>query len=1229
VYEFRLDSKDTTKIPMIWVTQGDTESNVFLITLTDSGKKLDLTGQTITFTFRKSDGNIVNGNATLVEANVVRYVCGTNEIAAPGPVSVTVEVYDALSRLTFTRFKFYVRPQLDDGTGVPSTTEYPILVTLMEENQAIQDVEALRVTAENTRETNTNAAILGANTAKDSANSAATAANNAAQSASTAATAATSAANSATTAASSATTAAQAANEAKTSADTATSAANTAAIAASNAATTANNATDAANTATQSALDAVDAADTATAAANSATTAANNAATTANNTNTSIQTAETSRVTAESSRASTFAQMITDQHIILKSPVATFAAIATTYPTPSVGWTTRVTADSKVYRYDGTSWVWIDTLTVTSYDAILAEVTAPKYLTDQKIETSIGSLPANTVKSQFSDVQVKGNSVTVLYGAVAERTILAGASDYPTIKTALNLPAGNYLIFYEIVQSGSNNLNSPFLQYDDATQYYENSGTNFNTGIGRKVWKATTTKVVTSLRWGAVAINSDIKIRNFMIILADAATFAKTSAELLAQYSFLFTGTKSTFSAGGRLKSVGKNLLNVNDSLKRTYIDTATNSLKIETTDGWETTVPFKITPIQSYTYSGFDAGVGSSRMLFLDSNKNTISSLYFGTGALTKYVPVIPSNASFVQVSYRLDKKNTVQFELGTAATPYEPYTESSAYIPAKEGGYRSLPNGTKDEVNAVIGEQTKRVGSKVLQASDITAINIVSYTNGDTITIAKPSDSLSPTAKSNDIKHFTIGEYTNIAFADNVSNINTAFEGSVSYGLFVQKGTYADLAAAQAALVGKTLTYQLTVPVVTKVAEPQSLMAQPNGTVYVEPKTTDYGWYQAGFAIAGTTPIKAITQVIKLDLNTGDETPIALSSVVLTSRTITSTALADNDFVWVEYEYDSTETTIPTTTYSVAINMKAQVEDNSKAVVDLRNEVNDLDFRMEHNIPAEAVNAQTLGGLELIYSGVELYISRSGIDTNDGSEGSPIKSIQHAFDLINNKRLANGAINIYVEAGDYSVDLEPGNVSKDTHTLEGVEGQVIIFGAGDTTILGPIFVYNCEDIYFSDFKVVAISSYGSTLLSMYNVIDTYTQYITYDANGKTNVTAVSAYNTYFETGNVCKIYNCLTAFSVGRCGNISIGDCQGNVDNLANLFDGGVCTLTNGANVTITYTNLIKNLTYFGFMVVDGVVIHPIPQYTDQGTDPDYTGVQYKLVVVNGQLMLEVVKV
>ena len=84
--------------------------------------------------------------------------------------------------------------------------------------------------------------------------------------------------------------------------------------------------------------------------------------------------AEDAREDAEAERVIDFNTMIANGYIVPQEPVSTFDNLATTYPNPIIGWTSKTLNDSKLYRWDGTKWKWIDTVTASVFDALLSQL---------------------------------------------------------------------------------------------------------------------------------------------------------------------------------------------------------------------------------------------------------------------------------------------------------------------------------------------------------------------------------------------------------------------------------------------------------------------------------------------------------------------------------------------------------------------------------------------------------------------------------------------------------------------------------------------------------------------------------------------------------------------------------------------------------------------------------------------------------------------------------------
>ena len=140
-YDITLDINNTQTINYsnIQLTQGDTDAYRFSISLKTDGTALDLAGRTVTITFLKADGESVVGNCIISNATDGEcfYILGTTEVQAAGRLLATVEVYESTARITTNRFAVNVVEQLNDGTSIESTTEYPILTSLIADAQDV------------------------------------------------------------------------------------------------------------------------------------------------------------------------------------------------------------------------------------------------------------------------------------------------------------------------------------------------------------------------------------------------------------------------------------------------------------------------------------------------------------------------------------------------------------------------------------------------------------------------------------------------------------------------------------------------------------------------------------------------------------------------------------------------------------------------------------------------------------------------------------------------------------------------------------------------------------------------------------------------------------------------------------------------------------------------------------------------------------------------------------
>jgi len=121
----------------IRVVSNDVYVNTLTIEVYNAGVEIDYSGLSSgTITFVKDDNNIVQGDLTINASNIT-YTMGTNEIAIPGSVRASIQLYGASGeRLTPARFRFYVDADLSSTGATPSTTDLIAIATLNSEFNA-------------------------------------------------------------------------------------------------------------------------------------------------------------------------------------------------------------------------------------------------------------------------------------------------------------------------------------------------------------------------------------------------------------------------------------------------------------------------------------------------------------------------------------------------------------------------------------------------------------------------------------------------------------------------------------------------------------------------------------------------------------------------------------------------------------------------------------------------------------------------------------------------------------------------------------------------------------------------------------------------------------------------------------------------------------------------------------------------------------------------------------
>ena len=122
--------------------------------------------------------------------------------------------------------------------------------------------------------------------------------------------------------------------------------------------------------------------------------------------------------------------------------------------------------------------------------------------------------------------------------------------------------------------------------------------------------------------------------------------------------------------------------------------------------------IPITLVAGQQYTFSV--NGLTAARVSLWSDASNTNLTGYLGNGGTSTFTaPVL----STVLLGYESAGQNAnypnqqIQLELGSTATAYEPYSGDTSTIPLGAVELCSLPDGTKDEYDAVTGIVTKRI--------------------------------------------------------------------------------------------------------------------------------------------------------------------------------------------------------------------------------------------------------------------------------------------------------------------------------------------------------------------------------------------------------------------------------------------------------------------------------------------------------------------------------------
>jgi hypothetical protein len=202
-----------------------------------------------------------------------------------------------------------------------------------------------------------------------------------------------------------------------------------------------------------------------------------------------------------------------------------------------------------------------------------------------------------------------------------------------------------------------------------------------------------------------------------------------------------------------------------------------------------------------------------SGHFTYWDANKQFIS------GDTGGYSFTTPQNCVYLTSVVETANIDSFQIEEGSVATPYEPY-QSSELVTTMPTGMQihRLPNGIYDTIEEVNAIRTlfKKTKEYALVASDISELRTEAV-NIDAVLIKKPTDYAGYNNTTIGTIAMMLQGFVAGGYADSLNNIGNLYNSTTTHvGVIIPKGTYATLAAAQTALAGTKVVYELATPLI-----------------------------------------------------------------------------------------------------------------------------------------------------------------------------------------------------------------------------------------------------------------------------------------------------------------------------------------------------------------------------------------------------------------------------
>ena len=319
----------------------------------------------------------------------------------------------------------------------------------------------------------------------------------------------------------------------------------------------------------------------------------------------------------------------------------------------------------------------------------------------------------NVVPYAYESAILKGNTLVNHINRMYEIQCEAGGYERFTIMSGKTLPAGTYILLYNVIKTGgeatteSGDRNTPYYTKVDGTKIYQ-GWENHNSTTGKKYWVFTSDQAIETMTYWCAYRSEEVHVKDFVLL---------TYQEGMENWDIpFFEGMQSVKMPV--LTTTGKNLLNANNITLGSYVvggGEYGNETRFEN-DAKRAYITIPVKPNTKYTYKsnnifgylrcmknlGVEAG-----LISMNSLTNTIT-----TTEETNYISINlrHTDETVQQLTREMIDSAEIMFVEGEDASSYEPF--KSNILTVNEDVTLRSNGDICDELNLLTGQLMQRIG-------------------------------------------------------------------------------------------------------------------------------------------------------------------------------------------------------------------------------------------------------------------------------------------------------------------------------------------------------------------------------------------------------------------------------------------------------------------------------------------------------------------------------------